>query len=198
MRKLNINPDAYDVILADCPWNFKTYGKSDANTPQTNYPTMSLKDIEELPIKQMTAVNCVMFFWVVDWLKPSVCEKIVNAWGFTYRTRAWVWVKAKPSGFGFHVGRGYYTQSNPEDCWLCVKGSMPVSSRSITSLIYSPVQEHSRKPEDQFRKIEALYPKQKYPRRLELFSRRSHAGWDAFGNEVRDSIVLPKVQVREA
>jgi len=179
----------YDVILADNPWNFKTYGKSNATTPQTHYDTMTIADMAALPVGEMSAKNCALFFWVVDWMSPSVCESIVNAWGFTYRTRAWVWVKSKPSGFGFHIGRGYYTQSNPEDCWLCVKGSMPVDNRSILSVIYAPVgRVHSRKPDDQFRKIEALYPNKRY---LEMFARRPRAGWDVFGNQVKNSISLP-------
>lgn len=177
----------YDIILADPPWNFKTYGESDANLPQSHYPTMSVEDIAALPVKELTAVNCALFFWVVDWMSPSVCESIVKAWGFTYRTRAWTWVKAKPSGFGFHIGRGYYTQSNPEDCWLCVKGSMPVSSHSISSIIYDSVKEHSRKPDDQYRKIETLYPNKNY---LEMFARRRRPGWDVFGNQVEGSIEL--------
>jgi N6-adenosine-specific RNA methylase IME4 len=177
----------YDVILADCPWNFKTYGQSNATTPQTHYNTMTIQELIDLPIKNVAAENCALFFWVVDWMSPSVCESVVNAWGFTYRTKAWTWIKAKRSGFGFHIGRGYYTQSNPEDCWLCVKGSMPVQNRSILSLIYSEVRKHSQKPEDQYRKIDALYPNMRY---LELFARHQHKGWDVFGNEVKDSITL--------
>lgn len=179
----------YDVILADNPWNFATRGKSDARTPQTIYDTMTISEMKNLPIKDLTAVNCALFFWVVDWIPPSVAESIVNAWGFTYRTRAWVWVKSRKSGFGFHRGRGYYTQSNPEDCWLCVKGSAPVSDRSVTSVIYAPLREHSRKPDEQYDRIERLYPAKSY---LELFARKERPGWDVFGNQVENSIILPQ------
>lgn len=185
-----MTPQKYDVILADNPWNFKTYGKSNARTPQAKYQTMTIDEMKALPIGDLAADNCALFFWVVDWMKPSVCESVVESWGFTYRTRAWTWIKSKPSGFGFHVGRGYYTQSNPEDCWLCVKGSMPVTDRSVSSVIYAPVRDHSHKPDEQYGKVERLYPGMKY---LELFARRRHPGWDAFGNQVVDSIVLPEV-----
>jgi len=180
----------YDLILADNPWHFKTYGKTKANTPQSHYSTMTIQEMRDMPVKQMTAKNCVLFFWVVDWLSPSVSESIVNAWGFTYRTKAWTWIKSTKSGMGFHVGRGYYTQSNPEDCWLCVKGSMPVSDRGVLSIIYSPIQEHSRKPDAQYSMINKLYPNA--ANKLELFARRRQSGWDAFGNQVEGSIDLPQ------
>jgi len=65
---------------------------------------------------------------------------------------------------------------------------MPVARHDIQALIYSPVREHSRKPDDQYRKIEALYPNMRY---LELFARHRRPGWDVFGNEVEGSIELP-------
>ena len=167
----DINMTLYDVILADPPWHFKTYGKSNANLPQSYYETMHIEDICKLSIPAKE--NAALFLWVVDWMSPSICESVANAWGFTYRTNAWAWVKSKPSGFGFFSGRGYYTMSNVENCWLCVRGSMPVSNRSIQSLIYAPVREHSRKPDEQYTKIEKLYPDAKY---LELFARRQRQG----------------------
>ena len=56
------------------------------------------------------------------------------------------------------------------------------------SLIVSPVQQHSRKPDDQYRKIERLFPGRRY---LELFARRKgRPGWDYWGNEVESDIEL--------
>src|SRR5688572_24572334 len=125
----------FDVGLADCPWEFVTRGKSEA---KTHYGRMTLKDLAQLPVPQQFADNSALFFWVVDWLRPSVQEGIVNAWGFEYRTKAWSWVKTNKSGFGTFMGRGFYTRNCVEDCWLCVRGKMPVDSHSILSAIFAP------------------------------------------------------------
>ncbi len=70
----------YDIILADPPWNFKTYGESDANLPQSHYPTMSIEYIAALPVKELTAVNCALFFWVVEFCKIRDLDKREQHW----------------------------------------------------------------------------------------------------------------------
>jgi len=90
-------------------------------------------------------------------------------------------------GLGTQMGMGHYTRANTEPCLLAVRGSMPVSSHDIQALIMSPVREHSRKPDDQYRKIESLYPAGPY---LEMFARRKRAGWHSFGNEIESDVVI--------
>lgn len=147
---------------------------------------MTLDDICALPIKELTNDDCALFLWGV-WPSIFDTQRVMNAWGFEYKTKAWTWVKAKKTGFAFHFGMGYYTRANDEPCLLCVKGKMPVAVHNIQALIYAPVREHSRKPDDQYRKIEALYPDMKY---LELFARRKREGWDSWGNEIESDITV--------
>lgn len=177
----------YDVILADPPWTFEVWNadKSDRHISH-KYDLMTTEDICSLGVEDLAAENCVLFMWATF---PNVKDafRVMDAWGFDYRTIAWVWVKAKRGGLGFHFGMGYYTRANAEPCFLAVKGNMPVARHDIQALIYAPVREHSRKPEDQYRKIEALYPGARY---LELFARRKREGWDAWGNEVECDIEL--------
>jgi N6-adenosine-specific RNA methylase IME4 len=47
--------------------------------------------------------------------------------------------------------------------------------------------EHSKKPYDQYSKINRLYPNAK---KLELFARRPVDGWDVWGNEVNSNVEL--------
>jgi N6-adenosine-specific RNA methylase IME4 len=176
----------YDVILADPPWIFqhwsKTYiSKKDA---RNHYDCMTLEDICNLPVKELANDNCALFLWTC-WPHLRKSFEVLDSWGFEYRTEAWVWVKAKKNGDGFHFGLGYYTRGNTEPCLLAVKGKMSVSAHDVPALIYTPVREHSRKPDEQYGKIERLYPNMKY---LELFARHQRAGWDVFGNEVENSI----------
>lgn len=184
--------DKYAVILADPPWRFKVWNKDtgQGRSAESHYPTMKTEKIGFLPIYPITADNSVLFLWSVWPLLPDALE-VIKAWGFEYKTIAWVWVKAKKSGFGFHFGMGYYTRANSEPCLLATKGNMPVAVHNIQALIYSPVREHSRKPDDQYRKIESLYPGRKY---LELFARRERKGWksvgfDIDGKDIRESLL---------
>ena len=66
---------------------------------------------------------------------------------------------------------------------------MPVAVKDVQALIYSPVREHSRKPDEQYGKIERLYPDMNY---LELFARRKREGWHSWGNEIESDISLWK------
>jgi site-specific DNA-methyltransferase (adenine-specific) len=182
----------YDVILADPPWHFENYS---ADAPgmlhdrsrgaNRYYPTATVQDI-----CQMTPPandSAVLFLWACWPLLPEAVQ-VIKAWGFEYKTLAWVWIKANKSFVGFFTGMGYYTRANSEPCLLATRGNLPKpANRGIQALIYSPVMEHSRKPDDQYRKIEALYPGKRY---LEMFARRQRIGWDVFGNEVSNSIQL--------
>jgi N6-adenosine-specific RNA methylase IME4 len=180
----------YDVILADPPWHFNVWSEDTGSgrSASAHYQTMSIEDICALPVLDLAADNCALFLWCV-W--PSIKDypwRVIEAWGFEYKTKAFTWVKARRNGFGFHFGMGYYTRANDEPCLLATRGKMPVNSHDVSTIIYSPVQAHSRKPDEQYVKIERLYPGRRY---LELFARRQHPGWDVFGDEVENSIVLP-------
>lgn len=192
----------YDVILADPPWHFQNYGgdapglhrgHGQSRGASSHYATASLTDICLLnpPAKD----NAILFLWACWPLLPEALQ-VITAWGFEYKTLAWVWVKANPTFFGFYMGMGYYTRSNSEPCLLATRGDLPKpKDRGVMSLIYSPVQEHSRKPDEQYAKIERLYPGMSY---LEMFARRERAKWDVFGNEVEGSIELPPHDPRQA
>ena len=185
----------YDVILADPPWKFEYWvpgqgKKNGSRAAEAHYPVMDTADICRLPIADLASDNCVLFLWAV-WPRIQDALDVIKAWGFTYKTKAFTWVKANPTGFGHFMGMGYYTRANDESCLLGVKGSMPVDAHDVLSILYFPVHRHSQKPEDQYRRIERLYPGRRY---LELFARRKRAGWDSWGNEVESDIVLAPQQ----
>ena len=182
----------YDVILADPPWKYSAGGKGEFRA-ENHYNTMTIDDMCNLVIP--AAENAVLFMWVVEWIHPEQWVKVARAWGFEYRTRAWVWVKSNPSGFGFWSGIGYYTRSNPEDCNLFIRGKKPAERMDVLGLIYSPRMKHSQKPNEQYEKIERLYPN---ARKLELFARSRREGWDVFGNQVEGSIRLPTKRAVDA
>lgn len=178
----------FDVILADPPWSFRVWSKDNpwGGTAERHYPTMRTEEIAALPVGGLAEDNAALFLWAVWPSMPEALE-IVDAWGFEYKTCAYLWAKAKPSGFGFWMGMDYYSRANTEPCLLAVRGSMPVTKKDVLALIYSPRREHSRKPDEQYGKIERLYPD---ARKLELFARRPRDGWSVWGNEVESDIQL--------
>ena len=154
----------YDVILADPPWSFRVWNKDTGHgrSAESHYPTMSIEDICALPIAELANENCALFLWCV-W--PSIFEypqRVIDAWGFKYATKAFTWVKSKKSGFGFAMGMGHYSRANDEPCLLAVKGTMSVQDKGVLSIIYAPRREHSQKPDEQYNKIKRLYPNMKY------------------------------------
>lgn len=186
--------ERYNLILADPPWWFKNYS-ADAPGEIHNrsrgaaryYPTMKTEDICEIPVKEVVEDNTLLFLWSVWPLLPDALQ-VIKAWGFEYKTIAWVWIKANKSGMGFFTGMGYYTRSNSEPCLLATRGKVQrPENKGIQALIYSPVREHSRKPDDQYRKIESLYPGKNY---LEMFARREWKNWASWGNEI-EGVKMP-------
>ena len=85
------------------------------------------------------------------------------------------------------MGMGRWTRANAEICLLSTKGKIVRKSASVRQIIYSPIQEHSRKPEETKTRIIKLIGD--LPR-VELFARKKSAGWDAWGNEVNCDIAL--------
>jgi N6-adenosine-specific RNA methylase IME4 len=199
----------YDIILADPPWAYEVWDKDTGSgrSAESHYPTMTLDDICKLPVAEVADKNCVLFIWGV-WPSIFDVKDVIESWGFKYKTLAFEWVKLNTSGVGWHVGMGYYTRANPEPCLLAVRGKAPVVVHDERNLLVTyedemfglPLitkrREHSRKPDEQYGKIERLYPHTLNPlnvlgsRRLEMFARRSRPGWDVFGNEVENSISL--------
>lgn len=178
----------YTVLYADPPWRYRN--KPNGRSPEGHYPTMKTEDICALPVQALAAEDCALFLWVT---MPMIFEaqKVLAAWGFRYKTVAFVWVKQNRKGSGIFWGMGYWTRANAELCLLATKGHPQRRAKNIHQVIISPVEEHSKKPEEARRRIEALLGD--VPR-LELFARRPSPGWDVWGNEVESDVVLEQTQ----
>ena len=57
-----------------------------------------------------------------------------------------------------HVGMGYGTRKNAEDCFLFRVGSPKRLARDVHEIILAPVREHSRKPDEAIERIEPTRP----------------------------------------
>ena len=61
-----------------------------------------------------------------------------------------------PSGVGWHMGTGFTTRKNTEDCLLGRRGRPPIKARDVRELIVAPRRKHSQKPDEQYARIERL------------------------------------------
>jgi len=172
----------YSVIYADPPWQY--HNKPQGKGPEDHYQTMPLEDICALPVKELADKDCALFMWVtLPFLRDSF--KVIDAWGFKYKTVAFVWIKQNRVNDSIFWGMGMWTRSNAEICILAVRGNPKRTAANIHQVIISHVQEHSRKPNEARLRIEALMGD--VPR-IELFARESPPGWDVWGNEVNSDI----------
>ena len=180
----------YNIVLADPPWSYKDKRthKRVSGGASSHYETLSTTDIAQLPVPSITAENCMLFMWATF---PNIqaALDVIKAWGFTYKTVGFTWVKTNPKSGGPFFGIGYYTASNAEVCLLGVKGKPIKISNSVSSIIIEPRERHSKKPDIVRNKIVELCGD--IPR-VELFARQSTEGWDVFGNEVKHSIDMQK------
>lgn len=171
----------YNIIYADPAWYFKSWSKKGEDKNATkHYECMSIHDICNLPVGNIADDNCILFIWVIDPMLPEAF-KVIESWGFKYKTVAFTWVKENKKSNSFFTGLGYWTRSNPEMCLLATKGKPKRLSRSVRQLITTKLREHSRKPDCTRDKIIELIgdlPK------IELFARQKTKGWDVWGNEI--------------
>lgn len=178
----------YNIIYADPPWRYEI--RKGQGVAEDHYATMSIQEICELPVQELAAQDCVLFLWVTFPQLPEAF-KVIKAWGFDYKTVAFVWIKQNKTGKGYFFGLGYWTRSNAEICLFAVRGKPKRVSKKVFQLIVSPLQEHSRKPEEARERILELMGD--LPR-VELFARRESPGWDIWGNEVESSLDMKELQ----
>jgi N6-adenosine-specific RNA methylase IME4 len=171
----------FSVIYADPPWQFLVYsGKGKQRSAERHYDTSSLEAIKALPVEALAADDCALFIWGVWPELPGILD-VIRAWGFEYKTCAFVWVKQNPSGDGIFTGLGYWSRSNSEFCLLATRGSPLRLDAGVSQIVLEPHPgEHSRKPEEARKRIERLLAGPY----LELFARAPAVGWTCWGNEL--------------
>jgi len=174
----------YSIIYADPPWSY--------NFPRTrkaknkDYKLMKTSDICNMPVNDIANDDAVLFMWVI-WNKLEDALKVIKAWGFTYKSCAFTWVKKNKKSDSYFFGMGLWTRQNSEVCLIATRGKPKRASAGVHSIIDSKIGKHSEKPEEARAKIVELCGN--LPR-VELFARQSVEGWDVFGNEVENSIKL--------
>lgn len=176
----------YQIIYADPPWSYADPKGKDPKLGGITYQTMSLQEIKDLPIQDISDENCMLFLWATMPLLREAFE-VFDSWGFRYITCGFCWVKQNPSGVGFYSGLGHWVNGNAELCLLGRKGKPVRKAKNVKQLVLYPRGRHSEKPQNVRDRIVELLGD--LPR-IELFAREKTEGWDIWGNEVKSDIEL--------
>ncbi len=134
----------YSIIYADPPWKYKVYSpKGLGRSAESHYPTMDTEAICSLPVQELAEKDCALFLWVT---LPCLLDglSVLKAWGFTYKTIAFVWVKQNRKSDSLFCGMGHWTRSNCEFCILATKGHPKRVSAGVHQVIMSHIEEHSK------------------------------------------------------
>lgn len=190
----------YDIIYADPPWDYNgklQFDRSSKSVEKINlsrnifissatfkYPTLKTSELMRIPIQQIAKDDCLLFMWTSN---PHLAQAIElgEAWGFEYRTVAFVWDKMSHNP-------GKYTLSNCELCLVFKRGRIPSprGARNIQQLVRSPRKEHSEKPIEVMQAIEKMFPTQE---RIEIFARRKTEGWSTWGLDILEEVSQPPI-----
>lgn len=173
----------YKLIYADPPWQFLTYSdKGRGKAPDKHYGLMSYEDIKSLDVRSIAAGDCVLFLWVTWWALKEGLD-VIERWGFDYSCCGFNWIKQNRKSDSLFMGLGKWTRNNSEVCLIGKRGS-PLKlkkSHKVREVIVSRREEHSKKPEEAYVRLEELFGR---VNRIELFARARRKDWDAWGNEV--------------
>lgn len=188
--------NGYGTILADPPWAFNLWWggrSSQGRHPQSvpsraskpHYAVMDEQQLSALPVRELMAPDSVLVMWTC-WPVLEWSLRVMNAWGFDYKTCAFCWVKAHARQIEMfrddidpHMTLGYWTRSNSEVALLGTRGTPKRTVADVKQAIIEPRREHSRKPDCVHERIERLVAGPY----LELFARQQRPGWDVWGNE---------------
>ena len=187
----------YQIIYADPPWELK-YVKETIkgfNVYDLPYPQMRDEEIIGLPVKSILDKNAILFIWAIDSRIP-ILDKLMDAWGFNYKTVGFVWNKITKygqyinhDGTSVNANLGKYTKKSCEFCFIGTKGNCLAKHHTQNQYYPEPKRLHSQKP----KQIRNMIVKMcgDLPR-IELFARppkdilfedESYRGWDLWGNE---------------
>lgn len=170
----------YQIIYADPPWEYNDKCHAGQRGVSYKYNTIPVTDVQTLPVAQVANDDALLFLWC-PWPQMPEAFKVMEAWGFIYKTIGFLWVKmnkVKPTLFW---GMGNWTRSNSEPCLLGIRGKPKRASAAVHSVIVDQIGRHSAKPpivRDKIVELVGDVP------RIELFAREKAQGWDAIGNEV--------------
>jgi N6-adenosine-specific RNA methylase IME4 len=183
----------------DFPWHFETRAPTrhtqSMRSPQRHYPTMDLDYIERFPLRDVLAPDAWVAIWMTGpLLVMGVQVRLAKAFGLRLSSMGFIWIKTRAKfdmdvlarspllDRDLHMSTGYTTRQNAEYVVLARCGSPRRLSASVRQLIIAPVSDHSRKPDDFFKRMEAFCEGP----RIDMFAGAERPGWTSWGTAHRE------------
>lgn len=177
----------YDLGVIDPPWDYDNRQMNDPSRGGIVYPTLTMKELMGIPIYKAFNEDSILVVWAT---MPKLMDSfydglgildVIHAWKYRPVTALFVWIKENKSG-GYYSGMGHYTNSNAEIAIIARRGKgIKRVDKSVKQLIFAPIGKHSEKPQEQYNRLDRLYPTAK---KLEIFARKQNpppSHWDATG-----------------
>ena len=120
---------------------------------------LSLDEIRSLPVAQVTREKAHLYLWCPNALLPEGLA-VMMAWGFAYKSNI-VWHKVRKDGGPDGRGVGFYFRNVTELILFGIKGKNArtlAPGRRQVNYLATRKREHSRKPDEQYKIIEACSP----------------------------------------
>lgn len=177
---------SYRTIVVDPPWD---QGKTGLRSVRPNqgvsleYPTMTQEEIFRcVPLAEWAADNAFLWLWATNSRsrssgKPILQQafELMDSWGFRYYTML-TWSKGTgPCPFGPY-------QITTEHCLFGYRGKCEFPKESLGKMktaFESTPKKHSEKPRILYEHIQRYFPSH----RLDVFARRAHDGFEAWGEQ---------------
>lgn len=166
------------VIHIDPAWKYEMRtSKGYEKSPQAHYDCMTLDEMKALPVGHLAMPDSVMVMWGIFPMMPQALDLLAH-YGFRFVTGG-AWAKQSTTGRKWAFGTGYVLRGASEFFVIGKMGHPVERSKSIRNLIVAPVRDHSRKPDQIYSNIEALWDGPY----IDIFGRQQRPGWTVWGNE---------------
>lgn len=206
------------ILIADPPWDFVTYSDKAQRSAKSHYHTMTISDIKDLGrwLRPVIPADSILLLWAT-WPHLKDCIATGEAWGYTYKTLGFDWVKIRERG-AIHAGMGYYTMANSEPCLLFTRGAVGrdwIKDNGVMQIILEDERQqflpgfgetiiaelkgHSAKPDLFYSRVKRLVDGPY----LELFARRQQGkDWTCLGDaitgrDIRDDLTMLAIDLME-
>ena len=98
---------------------------------------MSISELCALPVADLAAKDSALFLWATFPQLPEAL-RLIQAWGFTYKSVAFVWLKQNRKSPGWFYGLGFWTRGNAEVCLLATRDT-PNGRRQMSISLSFPL-----------------------------------------------------------
>jgi N6-adenosine-specific RNA methylase IME4 len=195
----------FKLIYIDPCWPYNEPGFRKAGKEQgvanIAYDTMEFHELVgfKTMIDKWSARNCLMLMWATA-PRLDMARDLLPLWGYRYVTVGFVWVKTKQNpdqllipgmdvaafaqsmlATDLRKGMGFHTSIETEYCLLAKRGKPGAAEiRMVDQVVFAPIREHSRKPDEVAERIERIFPS--LVPRIEVFARRRRPSWITWGN----------------